>query len=159
MSRRRFLKASIYFFEAGTALVVGIPVLTYLSTPLLQRIDGTWVGLGALADLRGRPDPFAVRFSYESTRGYTAQKRTGLLYVVEASQPEEPPQVLSPICTHKGCNVSWAPQQQQFACPCHGGRYDRSGKVVSGPPPRPLQTLVTQIRESTLFVRVEEGQA
>src|SRR2546427_8826013 len=41
-------------------------------------------------------------------------------------------------CTHLGCNFDWSPEEKLFACPCHGGRFDRTGRNVAGPPPRPL---------------------
>ena len=44
----------------------------------------------------------------------------------------------SAICTHLGCIVTWDTKQRQIICPCHGGVFDTNGKVVSGPPPRPL---------------------
>ncbi|MEO6201504.1 MAG: Rieske (2Fe-2S) protein [Cryobacterium sp.] len=43
----------------------------------------------------------------------------------------------SAICTHKGCVVK--PDAKEFACPCHGSRYDSSnGEVITGPAPKPL---------------------
>jgi cytochrome b6-f complex iron-sulfur subunit len=45
---------------------------------------------------------------------------------------------LSSICTHQGCVVNYNSIGKQFSCPCHGGLYDISGKVLSGPPPSPL---------------------
>lgn len=40
-------------------------------------------------------------------------------------------------CTHMGCPV--APHAEGgFRCPCHGGRFDEEGNVLSGPPQRPL---------------------
>jgi cytochrome b6-f complex iron-sulfur subunit len=44
----------------------------------------------------------------------------------------------SAICTHLGCIVAWNEQRRQIDCPCHAGVFDISGRVVSGPPPRPL---------------------
>ncbi len=44
----------------------------------------------------------------------------------------------SAICTHLGCIVGWNQGKHQIDCPCHGGVFDTNGKVVSGPPPRPL---------------------
>lgn len=41
-------------------------------------------------------------------------------------------------CTHEGCTVTYLPGQSVIWCPCHDGRFDLSGRVVSGPPPRPL---------------------
>jgi cytochrome b6-f complex iron-sulfur subunit len=43
---------------------------------------------------------------------------------------------ISSVCTHLGCNVKHT--TTGFDCPCHGSRYDRNGRVVSGPAPRPL---------------------
>jgi hypothetical protein len=33
-----------------------------------------------------------------------------------------------------------------FICPCHGGVYDFSGKVIGGPPPRPLDRFQTRVQ-------------
>ena len=45
---------------------------------------------------------------------------------------------LSQICTHAGCTIGFSQGPKEFVCPCHGGVYDLSGNVVSGPPPSPL---------------------
>ncbi len=44
-------------------------------------------------------------------------------------------------CTHAGCSVIWQAQDAAFVCPCHGGRFDRDGAVVEGPPKLPLVRL------------------
>jgi cytochrome b6-f complex iron-sulfur subunit len=44
----------------------------------------------------------------------------------------------SAICTHLGCIVGWDATRRQIACPCHAGYFDLNGRVVGGPPPRPL---------------------
>jgi len=44
----------------------------------------------------------------------------------------------SAVCTHEGCTVSFLPDESIIWCACHNGRYDLQGRVVSGPPPRPL---------------------
>ncbi len=43
-----------------------------------------------------------------------------------------------PRCTHALCIYRWAGADRQFKCACHDGVFDIDGKVVSGPPPRPL---------------------
>lgn len=48
---------------------------------------------------------------------------------------------LSPICSHKGCIVNWNNQDKTWDCPCHGSRYDKEGKVIQGPAPRPLSPI------------------
>ena len=44
----------------------------------------------------------------------------------------------SAVCTHLGCIVSWKKDEGIFFCPCHAGKFDPSGNVISGPPPKPL---------------------
>jgi len=48
---------------------------------------------------------------------------------------------LSPVCTHAGCIVSWNDAEKSWDCPCHGGRYDVSGNVLTGPPRKNLQAI------------------
>lgn len=44
--------------------------------------------------------------------------------------------VVSPICTHRGCTVDV--QGERLVCPCHGSTYDRGGNVLKGPAQRAL---------------------
>lgn len=48
---------------------------------------------------------------------------------------------LNPTCTHAGCIVNWNMTEKSWDCPCHGGRFDIEGKVVSGPPRNDLQKI------------------
>jgi len=52
----------------------------------------------------------------------------------------------SAVCTHAGCPVQYDPSSVQFLCPCHGGVYDgRTGQVLQGPPPAPLQSIPVHV--------------
>ena len=50
-------------------------------------------------------------------------------------------------CAHRGCSVDYDSARSCLTCPCHRGMYDaRTGYVVFGPPPRPLDQIVLQMR-------------
>jgi cytochrome b6-f complex iron-sulfur subunit len=45
---------------------------------------------------------------------------------------------VSAVCTHLGCVTQWKPDVNRIACPCHGSKFQRDGKKIEGPAPRPL---------------------
>ncbi|HLF17411.1 MAG TPA: Rieske (2Fe-2S) protein [Candidatus Omnitrophota bacterium] len=61
---------------------------------------------------------------------------------------------ISAICTHLGCLVDWDNSKRQVACPCHAGFFDYTGKVVSGPPPRPLPSYKVDIINDKIYVTI-----
>ena len=42
-------------------------------------------------------------------------------------------------CTHMGCKASWNESEQSFYCPCHGSKFDKNGKVITGPATKDLE--------------------
>jgi cytochrome b6-f complex iron-sulfur subunit len=55
------------------------------------------------------------------------------------------------ICTHLGCTVQWQEAAQEFYCPCHDGRFDQFGEVISGPPPVPLEAIMVKVENDTII--------
>jgi Rieske Fe-S protein len=50
-------------------------------------------------------------------------------------------------CAHLGCSVAFDSARRCLTCPCHRGVYDsRTGYVMYGPPPKPLDQIVPQMR-------------
>ena len=50
-------------------------------------------------------------------------------------------------CSHAGCSVDFDPSSRCLKCPCHRGMYDtRMGYVMFGPPRRPLDSIILQVR-------------
>jgi cytochrome b6-f complex iron-sulfur subunit len=48
------------------------------------------------------------------------------------------PRAFRAVCTHLGCVVRWDGARGEIRCPCHGARFDPSGRPVSGPARGPL---------------------
>ena len=50
-------------------------------------------------------------------------------------------------CSHAGCSVDFDPSSRCLKCPCHRGTFDaRMGYVMFGPPRRPLDSIILQVR-------------
>ena len=45
---------------------------------------------------------------------------------------------MTAVCTHLGCITQWKPESNQIACPCHGSKFERDGKVQACPAPSAL---------------------
>lgn len=63
----------------------------------------------------------------------------------------------SAICTHEGCTVTYMAAQTAIWCPCHDGRFDLNGRVLSGPPPRPLPRYVARRQPDGGILVTTEG--
>ncbi len=61
---------------------------------------------------------------------------------------------LSSICTHLHCIVNWNEIHKKFECPCHGAKFNQTGEVLEGPPPRPLDLYKLQIAAGNLVIDV-----
>jgi len=76
------------------------------------------------------------------------------------------------LCTHLGCSPTYRPEvgaadlggdewKGGFYCPCHGSKFDLSGRVYAGVP-APTNLIIppyTYISDSRLIVGVDEGAA
>jgi glycine/D-amino acid oxidase-like deaminating enzyme/nitrite reductase/ring-hydroxylating ferredoxin subunit len=48
---------------------------------------------------------------------------------------------MSAVCPHLGCIVTWNTNEKTWDCPCHGSRYDSTGRVINGPANRDLEAI------------------
>ena len=40
---------------------------------------------------------------------------------------------ISAKCPHLGCQLEWNPAERSWDCPCHGSRFDYTGKLLDSP--------------------------
>ncbi len=62
---------------------------------------------------------------------------------------------ISAICPHLHCIVNWNAVIKEFECPCHGAKFNQSGEVVAGPPPRPLDLHKIEITAGNVVIDTE----
>jgi menaquinol-cytochrome c reductase iron-sulfur subunit len=155
-TRGRFLGLATIGLGTAAAGAVAVPAVGYLGAPVLRRVRFRPVSLGPFAAFRRGPDavPAAAPFVQDAAQPATS---AGLAYVHDtghASHDWRSPQarfiVFSNRCMHVGCPV--AASIAGFACPCHGGQYDRLGRPVAGPPVRPLDRFQWEIRGGELWL-------
>jgi cytochrome b6-f complex iron-sulfur subunit len=86
-----------------------------------------------------------------ATNGTLALVRTSAGDVLVARTGAGSFVALSANCTHQRCEIT-AYSGQEFVCPCHGSRFDASGRVVQGPAPASLPVFQTQLAGDVLTI-------
>ena len=64
-------------------------------------------------------------------------------------------------CTHLSCAVYYSPEHDRLECPCHEGYFpSTNGRVLQGPPPRPLPRVRLEQRGDDLVAvgMIEEAE-
>ena len=56
------------------------------------------------------------------------------------------------VCTHLACIVQYRSDINQIWCACHNGHFDLNGRNVEGPPPKPLEQFVVNVRADQVVV-------
>ena len=148
----------VYAAQALLGLALAVPAVGYLLTPLLETRGKTeWVPLGDSAPSASDP-PRRIEFTTKERDGYVVRERRRAVWVVADPATGEAI-VFRGECTHLGCNFDWSADEKLFACPCHGGRFDRTGRNVAGPPPRPLDRLPVKAENGIIYVKAAQDRS
>lgn len=149
--RRRFLARIVNTIQGVLAGTLGLVLGGAVVSPSLGRREEQWLPAGAVNDLiPNQPTPVMLRIARQDGYAEVVERRTIFLLRTGADEI----MALDATCTHLGCRVSWDAESQELVCPCHGGRYDRTGKVTAGPPPAPLTAFQSQVTDGIVRVRV-----
>lgn len=113
------------------------PAFKFVSPPEMPEASVNEVIAGKVGDLKPNSGKI-VRFG----------SRPALLVKVNDTEFK----AYSAICTHLNCTVQFHEERHQIWCACHNGFYDLSGKVISGPPPRPLEEFAVRVRGEEIVI-------
>lgn len=147
-SRRGFLvtatNALLLTVGAVLTFLVGRPTLA----PALVRSTETWLDLCPPDRLTEIPQRFELAYQFQ--QGWFQEERREVVFAFRSAVGETV--VFSSHCTHLGCSVRWEPAFEEFQCPCHGGVFNKTGEVLTGPPRRPLNRRKFRIERGLIQV-------
>lgn len=150
INRRSFLSFAIASIGGLIGTAMGIPAIAYILGPVISKEkDQSLVRLGSINKVdMGTPTFFKVNIK-RKTGWLEEENKIGVFVLTNNGRDFI---AMSNICTHLGCRVRWIADQEVFLSPCHNGVFDKEGKVVSGPPPRPLDRYKVKIENDQLFI-------
>jgi menaquinol-cytochrome c reductase iron-sulfur subunit len=153
VGRRKFLSGIIGVVAGVVAALVGLPSIGYIISPgvKLQNKE-KWLTLGPVSSLAlGVPTGFP--FARQIKDGWVDSTQTGIAYAI--TRDGQTVRVVSDVCPHLSCRVTWQGARSLYVCPCHDGFFDLDGKVVSGPPPRALDEFQSKIENGQIMILLE----
>lgn len=137
MKRRSFINLLLGLGTAGGVGAGVFPVLRYLLPPETAEAEPDTLNLGP-----------AEQFPKGAGKIFKFGKRPVLVIRTKAGAFH----ALAATCTHLDCLVQYRDDLDMIWCACHGGKYDLSGRNVSGPPPKPLAQYSVQVVAGNLVV-------
>jgi menaquinol-cytochrome c reductase iron-sulfur subunit len=156
LTRRNLLMKLGIFLNGIVAVILAVPLVRYLLSPVAQeRKEGydSWVPLG---DLEQFPSGQTRLATYRNPIVNPTDGDTANIACWVRNVDGQTFQVFAINCAHLGCPVRWFQQSGLFLCPCHGGAYYQDGSRASGPPERGLFEYHYKIDAGRLFIKAGE---
>ena len=152
-TRRGFLGKAIGAIAAFIGAALVIPLVGYTILPALKRRPEGWIDVFNPNRLKpNTPEKAEAVISLQD--GWLKTTSVKSVWIVRKSSQRI--SVYSPLCTHLGCAYRWEKKRSAFFCPCHASVFDIDGVVLSGPAPRPLDTLPIRIERGRLWIIYKE---
>jgi menaquinol-cytochrome c reductase iron-sulfur subunit len=153
MTRRRAFSVVVQGLGGVAGAVVVLPAVGFALAPVFDREEEIWQSVGPPDEFS--PETYTPRVitlvegigEVGKTTVYIRRGNTELSQQ-EPDLPQEASEdfiAISTRCAHAGCPVRFVQAAGEFICPCHGGVYDFQGKVIGGPPVRPLDRFQTRM--------------
>ncbi len=154
MTRRKALNVAVQAVGGVAGAVIVLPAVGFAVAPIFDQPEERWESVGPVGRFRAdtyKPVVFTLTEGVGEAGKTTAYVRRG----DPNSFPGESAGefiAISTRCAHLGCPVKFVSVAGNFICPCHGGVYDFEGKVLGGPPVRPLDRFQTRVRDGQVQV-------
>jgi Rieske Fe-S protein len=136
-NKRDFLKYVLGGGLAAWVVSIMYPLFAYLKPPKHAEVEVSSVKAGKLGDIQ-KDSGSIVRFGNKP--------------VLLVRAPNGDLRAFSATCTHLDCTVQYRKDLGVIWCACHNGKYDMNGRVVAGPPPRPLDEFRVVVQGEEVFV-------
>jgi len=134
--RRGFVNGFLVTAFAALGAAAIYPVARFLSPPRVPEATTNRVLAGKVSELAQTKWKI---FPFGSEPGILVQTGPGEY------------RAFSGTCTHLACTVQYEDSTKQIWCACHNGWYDLHGRVVSGPPPAPLDSFEINVVGDDIF--------
>jgi len=156
VTRRRFMTGTAHSAGAVAVAAFTLPGVGFALGPVLEEANHPWQAVGPPSDFN---DQTYEPKTFTATEGIgEVGKSTVYVRKYSPQVDSEPPDAynsfiaISTRCMHLGCPVRYVAPSERFICPCHGGSYDKEGKVNGGPPVRPLDRFYTRVKDGLVEI-------
>jgi len=137
MNRRTFVNLFLGGSFLGTVVSFLYPLVRYIIPPRRAEAAAKRILAAKVGELAPNSAKF---FRFGSTAAVLVNTTDGQL------------RAFSAVCTHLTCTVRYEGDTGTLFCPCHNGRFDLAGNVISGPPPRPLEAYEVEVSAGDIYV-------
>lgn len=148
-SRRWFLLLLPLAAIGGMFATVASAAFRFLR-PITSASSGKWIDVAPVAEISGSK-PVARKVVVEEVAGWAKSLVEHSVYIL----PGKNNQVLSAVCPHEGCEVSWRDDENVFSCPCHDSNFAADGQPIRGPAQRGLDPLPSRVADGKLQVQYQ----
>ncbi len=148
-SRRAFIMLLPFAAIGGMFASVATAAFRFLR-PMVSGNTGKWIDVAQVTELTG-DKPLARRIAAEQVAGWARSLAEHSVYIL----PGRNNKVLSAVCPHEGCEVSWRDDERVFSCPCHDSSFAADGSRIYGPARRGLDPLPSRIADGKLQVQYQ----
>jgi menaquinol-cytochrome c reductase iron-sulfur subunit len=153
-NRRSFLGGLLGVGSVFIGGLLSVPLIRFALFPLIRRTtELKSAPVGAVSEFASLTEPAMRTIQIEQVDGWRKTISDKVVYITKGQQNQL--LVLTSVCPHLGCTVSWNKGKNQFFCPCHGAAFTKDGSRISGPSLRGMDALETSVQNDQLLVRFQ----